>query len=41
MGFGAKNTKIEKIPQRDSKEEQANRLTMVIIFVDVVVVDFT
>ena len=39
--FGAKNTKIEKIPQRDSKEEQANRLTMVIIFVDVVVVDFT
>jgi hypothetical protein len=41
VGFGAKNTKIEKIPQRDSKEEQANRLTMVIIFVDVVVVDFT
>ena len=41
VGFGAKNNKIEKIPQRDSKEEQANRLTMVIIFVDVVVVDFT
>ena len=41
VGFGTKNTKIEKIPQRDSKEEQANRLTMVIIFVDVVVVDFT
>ena len=41
VGFSAKNTKIEKIPQRDSKEEQANRLTMVIIFFDVVVVDFT
>lgn len=41
VGFGAKNAKIKKIPQSDSKEEQANRLTMVIIFVEVVTVDFT
>ena len=41
VGFGAKNTKIEKIPQSDSKEEQANRFTMVIILVDIVAVDFT
>ena len=41
VGFGAKNAKIKKIPQSETKEEQANRLTMVIILVDVVVVDFT
>ena len=41
VGLGAKNVKIKKIPQSESKEEQANRLTMVIILVDVVVVDFT
>ncbi len=41
VGFGAKNAKIKKIPQSDSKEEQAHRFTMVIILVDVVAVDFT
>ena len=41
MEFGPKNARIKEIPQSESKAEQANRLTMVIIFVDVVVVDFT
>ena len=38
---GAKTAKIKTIPQSESKEEQANRLRLVIIFVDVVAVDFT
>ena len=38
---GAKTAKIKTIPQSESKEEQANRLPLVIIFVDVVAVDFT
>ena len=41
VGFGPKNAKVKEIPQSESKAEQANRLTMVIIFVDVVAVDFT
>ena len=38
---GAKTAKIKTILQSESKEEQANRLPLVIIFVDVVAVDFT
>ena len=38
---GAKNAKIKTIPQSAAKEEQANRLPLVIIFVDVVAVTFT
>ena len=38
---GAKTAKIKTILQSESKEEQANRLPLVIIFVDVVSVDFT
>ena len=37
----AKTAKIKTILQSESKEEQANRLPLVIIFVDVVAVDFT
>ena len=38
---GAKTAKINTILQSESKEEQANRLPLVIIFVDVDSVDFT
>ncbi len=38
---GVKTAKIKTIPQSESKEEQANRLLLVIIFVDVVGVNFT
>ena len=38
---GAKTAKIKMIPQSESREEQSNRLQLVIIFGDVVAVDFT
>ena len=38
---GAKTAKIKTILQSEPKEAQANRLPLVIIFVDVVAVDFT
>ena len=38
---GAKTAKITTIPQSESREEQSNRLQLVIIFGDVVAVDFT
>ena len=37
----AKTAKIKTVPQSESKKEQANRLRLVIIFVDVVAVNFT
>ena len=39
--FGVKTTKIKMIHQSESKYEQANRLPLEIIFVDVVAVNFT
>ena len=38
---GAKTAKIKPILQSEFNKEQANRLPLVIIFVDVVAVDFT